>query len=294
MIITVLWRWIYMKLNSELPYPVLSKDNDHYVNSTFDVEVEVKKVFGELVIDANFLLKNSGIESLIAEGKACYVLHIECPQTSYRVVKKSFTNRLTINIDEKILRNKIDVHPLIVANDRIENYTNSNWNDFYSSLLVTYEKGNILASSDAIELILHEDPTEMQNLPSIVTIRRVEKLEFMSVDLGMEQIIIELPQKVYNQYAQYGDTRLKETILTLVILPCLVDVFHILKEDTSSFEDYHWYQVLMQIFENNHLSFTKVINEEISVMEAAQRVLRNPLIASFKEIDKLLSEEDEK
>lgn len=283
-----------MKLNSELPYPVLSKDNDHYVNSTFDVEVEVKKVFGELVIDANFLLKNSGIESLIAEGKACYVLHIECPQTSYRVVKKSFTNRLTINIDEKILRNKIDVHPLIVANDRIENYTNSNWNDFYSSLLVTYEKGNILASSDAIELILHEDPTEMQNLPSIVTIRRVEKLEFMSVDLGMEQIIIELPQKVYNQYAQYGDTRLKETILTLVILPCLVDVFHILKEDTSSFEDYHWYQVLMQIFENNHLSFTKVINEEISVMEAAQRVLRNPLIASFKEIDKLLSEEDEK
>lgn len=294
MIITVLWRWIYMKLNSELPYPVLSKDNDHYVNSTFDVEVEVKKVFGELVIDANFLLENSGIESLIAEGKACYVLHIECPQTSYRVVKKSFTNRLTINIDENILRNKIDVHPLIVANDRIENYTNSNWNEFYSSLLITYEKGNILASSDAIELILHEDSTETQNLPSIVTIRRVEKLEFMSVDLGMEQIIIELPQKVYNQYAQYGDTRLKETILTLVILPCLVDVFHILKEDTSSFEDYHWYQVLMQIFENNHLSFTKVINEEISVMEAAQRVLRNPLIASFKEIDKLLSEEDEK
>lgn len=283
-----------MKLNSELPYPVLSKDNDHYVNSTFDVEVEVKKIFGELVINANFLLENSGIESLIAEGKACYVLHIECPQTSYRVVKKSFTNRLTINIDENILRNKIDVHPLIVANDRIENYTNSNWNEFYSSLLITYEKGNILASSDAIELILHEDSTETQNLPSIVTIRRVEKLEFMSVDLGMEQIIIELPQKVYNQYAQYGDTRLKETILTLVILPCLVDVFHILKEDTSSFEDYHWYQVLMQIFENNHLSFTKVINEEISVMEAAQRVLKNPLIASFKEIDKLLSEEDEK
>lgn len=283
-----------MKLNSELPYPVLSKDNDHYINSSFDVEVEVKKVFGELVIDANFLLNNSGIESLIAEEKACFVLHIECPQTSYRVVKKSFTNRLTINIDENILRNKIDVHPLIVANDRIENYTNSNWNEFYSSLLITYEKGNILASSDAIELILHEDSTETQNLPSIVTIRRVEKLEFMSVDLGMEQIIIELPQKVYNQYAQYGDTRLKETILTLVILPCLVDVFHILKEDTSSFEDYHWYQVLMQIFENNHLSFTKVINEEISVMEAAQRVLRNPLIASFKEIDKLLSEEDEK
>lgn len=283
-----------MKLNTELPYPVLSKDNDHYVNSTFDVEVEVKKVFGEIVIDANFLLENSGIESLIAKGKACYVLHIECPQTSYRTVKKSLTNHLTINIDENILRNKIDVHPLIVANDRIENYTNSNWNEFYASLAITFEKGNILASSDAIELILHEDSTEKQNLPSIVTIRRVEKIEFMSVDLGMEQIIIELPQKLYNQYAQYGNTRLKETILTLVILPCLIDVFHTLKEDSSSFEDYHWYQVLMQIFENNHLSFTKVINEEISVMEAAQRVLRNPLIASFKEIDKLLSEEDEK
>ena len=98
-----------------------------------------------------------------------------------------------------------------------ENYTNSQWDSFFAYMPITYDKGNILASGDAIELVLHEDPTEKQNLPSIVTVRRVEKLEFMSVDLSAEQIIIQLPQGVYDQYARYGNSRLKESILTLVI-----------------------------------------------------------------------------
>lgn len=282
-----------MKLNSSLPYPVLAKGNEDYIDSSFEVVVEVKEVFGNLIIEANFQLLNSGIEQLIAENKAAYVLHIECAQTSYRTLVKTTESFLSVKIDEALLRNKIDVHPLIVATQRIENYTNSQWDSFFAYMPITYDKGNILASGDAIELILHEDSTEKQNLPSIVTVRRVEKLEFMSVDLSAEQIIIQLPQGVYDQYARYGNSRLKESILTLVILPCLIDVFHNIKGDPGSFEDYHWYQVLMQIFENNHLPFSKVINDEKTVLEAAQLVLRNPLIASFKEIDKFIGQEEE-
>lgn len=281
-----------MKFNSALPYPVLTKENDHYLDSFFDVEVQAKKSFGQLYIEAKFMLVNEGLKSLISEGKATYVLHIECPQTSFRKIEKSFTGFISLKIDEHYLRGKIDVHPFIVASERVEHYTNTKWNKFYAGVPITYDKGNMLAVGDAVEIVLHEDPTETQNLPSIVTIRRVEKAEYMTTDLGPDQIIIQLPQKVYDQYAQYGNSRLKETILTMVILPCLVDVFHTLKMDYPSYEDCRWYQVLMQIFENNHLSFTKVMNEQVSVLEAVQLVLRNPLIASFNEIEKFIGEED--
>ena len=281
-----------MKFNSALPYPVLTKENDHYINSSFDVAVQAKKSFGQLHIEANFLLENEGLQQLIIEGKAMYVLHIECPQTSYRKLQKSSVGLITVKIDDNHLRGKIDVHTFIVANERIENYTNDKWNKFYAGVPITYDKGNMLAVGDAVELVLHEDPTETQNLPSIVTIRRVEKAEYMAIDLGPDQIIIQLPQKIYDQYAQYGNSRLKETILTMVILPCLVDVFHTLKYNATEYEESRWYQVLEQIFENNHVPFSKILNDQMPVLEAAQLVLRNPLITSFNEIEKLIKEED--
>jgi len=281
-----------MKFNSALPYPVLTKENDHYINSSFDVAVQAKKSFGQLHIEANFLLENEGLQQLIIEGKAMYVLHIECPQTSYRKLQKSSVGLITVKIDDNHLRGKIDVHTFIVANERIENYTNDKWNKFYAGVPITYDKGNMLAVGDAVELVLHEDPTETQNLPSIVTIRRVEKAEYMAIDLGPDQIIIQLPRKMYDQYAQYGNSRLKETILTMVILPCLVDVFHTLKYNATEYEESRWYQVLEQIFENNHVPFSKILNDQMPVLEAAQLVLRNPLITSFNEIEKLIKEED--
>lgn len=281
-----------MKFNRALPYPVLTKENDHYINSSFDVAVQAKKSFGQLHIEAKFLLENEGLQQLITEGKAMYVLHIECPQTSYRKLQKSNVGLITVKIDDYHLRGKMDVHPFVVANERIENYTNDKWNKFYAGVPITYDKGNMLAVGDAVELVLHEDPTETQNLPSIVTIRRVEKAEYMAIDLGPDQIIIQLPQKMYDQYARYGNSRLKETILTMVILPCLVDVFHTLKYDATEYEDRRWYQVLEQIFENNHVPFSKVLNDQMPVLEAAQLVLRNPLITSFNEIEKLIKEED--
>lgn len=281
-----------MKLNSSLPYPVLTKENDSYKDSSFEVDVQAKKTFGQLQIEAKFLLENIGIADLIAQEKAVYALHIECPQTSFRQLIKTTDEMVIIKIDEQQLRGKIDVHPFILANERIEQYSNASWNSFYSGVHITFDKGNMLAVGDAVELVLHEDPTETQNLPSIVTIRRVEKAEYMAMDLGPEQIIIQLPQKMYDQYAQYGNSRLRETILTMVILPGLIDVFHTLKTDVTAYEDCRWYQVLMQIFENNHLPFTKVVNEQVSVLEAAQLVLRNPLITSFNEIEKFIGEED--
>ena len=276
-----------MKFNNSFPYPVLSVENDDYIGSKFETKVEAQKTFGQLYINLNCNLQDSKITHLINEGKAKYALHVECPQTSFRKIYQSEETKIVAAIPENLLRGKIDVHPFILANETIEGYTNPKLNNFYTGTSITYEKGNILALGEAVEVTLFEDDLESQNLPSIVTIRRSESAKELVVSLNSPQVIIELPKAIYDQYAINAGSRLKETILSMVILPSLIEVFYTLKEDSADYSEYKWYQVLEQIFKKNNIPLSQVIDGTIPVLRAAQMVLQNPLEKAFNEIQKL-------
>lgn len=282
-----------MKFNNSFPYPVLSNENDNYNNSTFETTVEAQKSFGQLYINFKSSLQDSTIAQLIAEGKAKYALHIECPQTSFREIYQSQEPYIMAVVPDNRLRSKVDVHPFILANQRIENYDNPELNEFYKGFPITFEKGNILALGEAVEITLFEEDEESQNLPSIVTVRRSESAKDMVVSLNSPQIIIELPKQVYDLYAQNAGSRLKETILSLVILPGLIDVFYALKEDSADYSEYKWYQVLEQIFKKNNVPFSHIVDGTLPVLKAAQMVLQNPIEKAFNEIKKLNEAEAE-
>lgn len=281
-----------MKFNNSFPYPVLSSENDNYKNSKFDTTIEAQKSFGQLYVNLKCNLQDANISRLIVEEKAKYALHIECPQTSYRQIFQSEDPTIVATIPDNRLRGKVDVHPFILVNKRIENYENPNLNDFYKGFPINFEKGNILALGEAVEITLFEEDEESQNLPSIVTIRRVEKEKIMTVDIDSDQIIIKLPKNEYDQYSINASSRLKETILSLVILPSLIDVFYRLKESSEDYAEYKWYQVLTQIFEKNNRPLSQVINGTLTPLEATQMVLQNPLEKTFNEIKKFNETED--
>lgn len=277
-----------MRFNYSFPYPVLSPENDDYKGSSFESSVEAQKTFGELYITLQCRLQDDEIARLIHEGKAKYALHVECPQTSFRRIYQSEDSKIVATIAENLLRGKIEVHAFIIANEMIQGYTNPNLNEFYKDVSITYEKGNILALGEAVDIILHEDDLESQNLPSIVTIRRSEGAKEMMVSLSQDYIIIELPKAVYDQYAANAQSSLKETILSMVILPCLMEVFYALKENgAEEYSEYKWYQVMEQIFRRNSVPLNQIIDTDFPVLKAAQMVLQNPLEKAFSEIQKL-------
>jgi len=282
-----------MKFNNSFPYPVLSSENDNYKNSKFETSIEAQKSFGQLYINLKCDLEDSTILQLITEEKAKYALHIECPQTSFRQIFHSENPYIMANIPDNCLRGKVDVHPFILAIKRIENYENMSLNEFYKGFPITFEKGNILALGEAVEITLFEEDEESRNLPSIVTIRRSESAKDTMVSLNSPQIIIELPKHVYDIYSQNAGSRFKETILSLVILPCLIDVFYALKEDSADYSEYKWYQVLEQIFKKNNVPFSHIVDGTLPVLKAAQMVLQNPLEKAFNEIQKLHEAEAE-
>lgn len=61
-------------INKLYPYPVLWKNNDDYINSSFDCDINIEKNFDIITIKAKFKLRNKEINNLIEEQK----LNIYC------------------------------------------------------------------------------------------------------------------------------------------------------------------------------------------------------------------------
>ena len=281
-----------MKINTSYPYPVLYMNNDDYVKSSFSATIGVHESFGEVRISANFHLDNKEMKRLIENDLSVYLIHVECPHTSFRDVYKTNKKKIEISIPTNKLRGRILIHSFIIAKEKIENYHNDDLNDWYRDISITFEKGNILAIGEAIEITLFEDHTELLNLPSIAKVVKSLKSEFMEVDLHSNVITISLPEYEYNQYASNANSRFKNIILSTVIVPSLVYVFSRIKENREDLEEYIWYQVLEKIFDENGYRIEEVGTDTLSALKAAQMVLRKPLKTSFEEVEKLNKTED--
>ncbi|SFC95070.1 hypothetical protein [Bacillus sp. UNCCL81] len=281
-----------MKLNSSYPYPVLFEGNDDYINSEFNVDIAVDESFGELKITTNFKLQNEELEHLIHKEMAVYMIHIECPQTSFRKAYNSTEEILNIAIKSSEIRGKVIIHSFVVALKNIENYTNIFLNEWYKDSLITFEKGNFLAIGDAIEVTLLEENIEHMNLPSIVSIHKSDTNEFMEVDLSSSNINILLPKYEYEQYANASNSNLKSTILSMVIMPCLTHTFSQIAENSEDYEDNLWYQVMKKLFKDNGYDIADVGSDTLPPLKATQLVLRKPVKTSFEEISKFHNMED--
>jgi hypothetical protein len=281
-----------MKINSSYPYPVLYMNNDDYKKTSFSTKIDVKEAFGEVQIHANFHLDNPGIKRLIDSNSCVYLIHIECSQTSYRKAFETNKEFIEISIPTNQLRGKITILSFVIAKEVIHNYTNEYLNEWYKDIPFTFEKGNILAIGEAIETTLIDDNTEFLNLPSIVTVTKSLKNDYMDVDIHSNNITIYLPEYEYNQYAMSANSMLKNTILAAVIVPALVYVFSKISESGGDLEEYTWYQVLERIFQENNYRLEDIGTDILSPLKAVQLVLRKPLKASFEEMEKLHRMED--
>lgn len=283
-----------MKFSENFPYPVLAEGNDDYKKkSSFKANIEVKQSFGQLVIEMQAELHDVAIEQLIDQNLAEYALHVECSQTSFRKVFRSKDATFQVTIPSDQVRGKIEVHTFILAIDTIINYENPNLDSFYKGFTVQFERGNLLALGEAADIQISEDDLEAQNLPSIINVRRLDKGDKMNVELATDYILVALPSEMYDLYAQNANSLLKDTILSLVFLPVLIEVFATIREHEEEYSEYKWFQVIDKIFEESNHHISQISEGAISVMEAAQLVLHNPLQQAFNEIGKFLNRMDD-
>lgn len=280
--------------NSLYPYPVLADGRDDYnKNSKFSSAIHGKVEFNNVVISAKFNLNDDGLLNLIREGFAAFALHIECSKTAYRrkFYTRKFEYKVSIPVDD--ITDEIEVLGVVVALKRIDDYDNPNFNIAYQGIKVNIEKANILADSGQTILTLN-DAVDYCNQESIFKVKKIhDEKDWIDLNFSQDEyVLICINESEYNTYMKLAKGVLKNTIMTMVMLPVMITVLNVMEKEKDEHEGKKWYKVISDKLESNDI-YLDNINQtgDKSIFVIAQRIFQNPLKKAFSEIEMFPGEE---
>lgn len=269
-----------MKLKDDFfPYPVLSKTTDDYEGAHFETNIEtyvIDKI--NIEVKVSFILDDKSLESLVASGKAKYLLHIEGVNSSFRKYflseKNSSEIRGVIKIEEA--GKTFQLNTLLVANEKINEFNSPNFNrDFYEGYSIkNILKGQILALEKTSILDIdfsnkdrEEDTPPMEFRPT--------KKKYLSYDFEADDIIVELPEDTYEIYIALSNSNEAQRSLFLIafVLPALTLAIKRLQDGIEM--QNIWEQVIKNKLEDLGEYGNRFQNKQPE--ELAQLLIDNPL-----------------
>ncbi|MDO5003941.1 MAG: hypothetical protein Q4E39_06955 [bacterium] len=282
---------IKQRMNS---YPILSKITDDYINSSFETEInwyDAKKTRMKF----DFKLDNETIQNLIKNGDAHYLVHMECPTTSFRQAYQSTQDEIIIELPQQNLNEKIEINTFIVAAKEIKEYTNPLFNMDFKDMKFYLSRGNMIAIGNAVEISIEDKYNE--NSIIRITKRNDDSLDALRVDTSKsEYIIISLPERLRDLYCNLGSGQFENICRSIIILPVMMVVLKTMQvaanDDDSSVTELHWYKVIESWLDNQGIDVKDIDfdNEgENSALAIAQIIFKNPIKNAFEELKNINS-----
>ncbi|QNM15796.1 hypothetical protein [Fusobacterium hominis] len=277
-----------MEIKNKLyPHPVLRENNDDYINSSFEMDLSYEKDIKRLKLNINFKLNNKTLEKMLLDEKVEYVVHIECPKTSYRRIITTTEKILSENLKDENILGKIQVTSFIVVKENILNYENESFNSDYFGMKFNLEKGTILAIGDSYKIDVDKEKESLGNVPSIFIICKKMTTDEIGINIeyNMDKIRIDLNISDYEKYTQLVSTSTQfiDVINSSLIFPTLIYVFEKLKNEFDEIEenDYRWFKALKNIFEKYGYRFNQELFENETSLQLAQKILDFPFSKSL-------------
>lgn len=267
------------KTNIGFPYPVLSNDNNDYVDSSFAIEgmMEPEVDNGTIRIPLKYYLQSAGLTDMIKAQKAQVLIYCESSNSSFRKIE-----RFDFNDDEKVLEiataelaQMLKLKGMIVSNGFYDDFCFDEHNkELFGDFKFKINKGDILAISNLFEIELDSiDP--LANKPSVFSIRPDDKAtDAIRVDYQDVKIDIFLRREIYDQYQELRDEPALRTVLaSYFVLPALVEVLCFMKdgvsEDDEDIKSRAWYVSI-----TNRLQALKIeLQEQVSMTTVANKIL---------------------
>ena len=273
-----------MKLRSDLfPYPVLSNELDDYIGSSFEVEINQEKIsVNRIKLSFEFKLDNAELNSLIEEEKASFAIHIEGESSSYRklayLTKDEY--KYSVELESKTTPKKLFVNFMVIAKEKIYNYSNKNFNkDYYGDNLVIeqLEKGSILAYDTMAELNIDFSNDDNGSLKSMIRVAEFDE-NYMEVDFDSDVIQINLPKKSYIAYVNLSNSsqERQKLLLVTIILPALTMAIEKIKYGEID-ETVEWIVSLGYLLKKINLDIESIRDSDYNSMKIAQQLLDCPL-----------------
>lgn len=281
-------------------YPVLSEEKDDYIKSVFNVQLE-HNMQGVNHIRFNFtiLMDNEEMQELLMEGKAEYVIHLECPNTAFRTTVHTISNQAFCEIPIGRLNGKLEIIALLVAKEDIKQFSSKDWNEDYEGVVFDFSRGNILGYKNLPSLDIVKNFEELSNAGSIFMIykRLTNEPKPIAVNLDASQIKIGLGTQEYEIYSRFcKKTQFQQILNSMIIFPALVYVFEELKQENGieANEGKAWFVSLNRAYKKRGISFIdEIMNEEKTSIELAQEAMELPLNKALAMMSELYEGDEE-
>lgn len=284
-------------------YPVLSEEKDDYKSSVYDVDFQYRmNGVNNLLLEFNITLDNEEIRKLILDGKAEYVIHIECTNTAFRTTLHSITEQSYIDIPVGRIFGKLEVIALIVLKDNINHFVNSDWNDDYNGISFNLAKGSIIGYKNLPALDIVKNYEELTSASSIFTIYKRLTTEEKPMDVNIDSSLIKigLGTQEYEIYSRFcKKTQFQPILNSMLVFPALVYVFEELKQETGieANQGKAWYISLDKAYEKRGINFIDEIKDDTKTsVQLAQEAMELPLskaLSMFTELFENMEDEED-
>lgn len=267
------------------PHPVLWDKSDDYKNSYFNCDISVSREFKKFILNVKFEVGNTQLKKLIEEEKAEYIIHIESPATSYRIIKTTKDDSMKVILEDEHLLGKVSLCPFIVAKQALVYYSNDDLNDAYKGITFNLQKGTVLAIANQYNFKVDKEKEDLSQLPSIFTIYKKETTEETEteIELYANKIRIGLNICDYENY-NIAVQRTPDIINSFIILPVLTYAFEQIKTNYDDFKEYRWFRAVEKIFKKYSMTFDEDLLNTKSSFELAQKIMNCPISKSLKQI----------
>ncbi|WP_282929119.1 hypothetical protein [Anaerococcus sp. Marseille-Q7828] len=144
---------IYTK-NASFPYPILSLDNDSYIDNTIELDIEnIERIDNNYIINYSTLINSQFIKNLLIDRKAAMILVIS--ETDSKIFEiNNNEGSITIPSSRINLNNKFDAQLQIHAKENISFLLCDELNDFYTNFkgMIEAERYAILGYSNLVTM----------------------------------------------------------------------------------------------------------------------------------------------
>ena len=260
-----------LKNNLCYPYPVLRTTSIDFKESILENTIKKEIIDNNYVITVNVDTNNNQITRYIKEKLVIKALFVESGALKYKkMFDVSENNIITIPCNQ--IYGKVELQACLICNQNINKYYNTDFNEDFQGFDISLKKGDLIGIGDIYEFDALLEKDNVQNITSIFLIEESHE-NFISYDLGGNQVIIYLPKQLKNDYELIRKVKDTYPILnSIIVFPILSELVNFCLTEES---DRQWFLVLnkkindlkeakiISQYENDHFKIAQVIVDSL-------------------------------
>ena len=266
-----------MKYQSEhgFMHPVLNPESDHYPNGKLRTKVlKPRRDNGRIFTTVEFDIEEPTLERLIAEERAVCIAMLYCRATLHQQTFRAEHGALTIegSTDSDLLRDAVEIHPLVVANETIEELNTSTADPFYQDTKFRIYEGEPLATDRGWHFSLNVDSLPLQSIFQFIPDQKLTGPSRIETDPNQTYIGIRINA---GQFQKLNITRQQGLTIPSIFNSALVEAIHSIL-DLDPDEQIivpGWVDTIRKQAAAHNVEVTK---QDANPFELAQILLRNP------------------